>query len=457
MALRFIVWVGLILSVLVVSEVEAATQHFHVEQKTAIYESAKEGFKEIGQLEAGLVLPFTRETTNYFLMEHRKKTYYVPKENAVLTEESISGEKHIAGPYPRDIVVAEQANLYTKQGEQIGSLQKGQHVTLHMTTAGRGVIELFDRRFYVELAQFTHTNQVYPQKTISYEEMTYHLRIFSLLYPEWTRLEEIGQSVEGRPLYALHVGTGEKQLLLDAALHAREHMTTNVLLEMIDEYSKSYVDGSKYGSYETRELLNKVTMTFVPMLNPDGVKLVQGGYSAIKNGDAVRKWNGRASFKRWKANARGIDLNRNFDTGNWYTLNASTDPAFKNSKGKKPFSEPETAALRDFVHKQNFSAYVSYHSSGQVIYYHYNQTGAQHKRDLAFATKIAKATGYSLIAPNQILNSGASQDWFITKFKKPAVTIEISPYVGETVVPLSNWPRVWKQQQYIGLIAAKEI
>ena len=110
-----------------------------------------------------------------------------------------------------------------------------------------------------------------------------------------------------------------------------------------------------------------------------------------------------------------------------------------------------------FVRAQKFDAYLSYHSSGQVIYYHYNQKGTQHTRDLAFAKKVAKTTGYMLISPTKNLKTGTSQAWFITQFKKPALTIEISPYVGETVVPLSNWPRIWKQQQYVGLLAAKEI
>lgn len=457
MNLRIIVLVGMLLSVLFVGEVHAAAQQFEVQKKTAIYASAKDGLQEIGQLEQGIVLPFTKETTNYFLLEHGEKTYYIEKASAVVTEEKVNTEKHIKGSYPRDIIATEHAKLYTKSGQHIGSLQKGQQVTVHMTVGERGVIELFGARLYVDLAQFKHTNQIYPQKNISYEEMVYHLRVFSMLYPQWTKLEEIGQSVEGRPLYALHVGTGNKQLLLDGAIHAREHMTTNVLLEMIDEYSKSYIDGNNYGAYNTHELLSTVTLTFIPMLNPDGVKLVQEGYSAIQNGDLARKINGSTSIKRWKANARGVDLNRNFEVGNWQAFNAPTKPASKNAKGPKPFSEPEAVALRDFIRKQNFGAYLSYHSSGQIIFYHYNQTGAQHTRDLAFAKKIAKATGYSLISPKKNMKTAASQDWFIAEFKKPALTIEISPSVGDTVVPLSNWPRIWAQQKYVGLLAAKEI
>ncbi|MER2108668.1 MAG: hypothetical protein ABS949_17215 [Solibacillus sp.] len=46
---------------------------------------------------------------------------------------------------------------------------------------------------------------------------------------------------------------------------------------------------------------------------------------------------------------------------------------------------------------------------------------------------------------------------FIAEFKKPALTIKISPSVGDMVVPLSNWPRIWAQQKYVGLLAAKEI
>lgn len=437
-------------------EAQAAMQPIQVQEQTAIYAATKDGLAEIGQLEAGVVLAATKETTNYFLIE-QEHTYYVPKRHVAATADSVTLEKHIKGPYPRVLVASEQAALYTKDQQLVGSLQKGQRVTLHMTVGGKGVIELFGRRLYVELTQFAHTNQIEPQKNISYEEMSYHLRVFSLLYPQFTKLEEIGKSVEGRPLYALHVGTGKRQLLLDAAIHAREHMTTNVLLEMIDTYSQHYVKGTSYGGYDVRKLLNAVTISFVPMLNPDGVTLVQSGYDAVLNGKAVRQLNGQASIKRWKANVRGIDLNRNFEVVEWQKYKAPTAPAFKNAKGSQPFSEPESVALRDFIVKNNFGAYISYHSSGQVIYYHYNQKGAQQERDFAFASKLSKATGYSLMPPRKNMQTGASQDWFIAKMKKPAFTMEIAPYVGETVVPLKHWPRIWSQQQYIGLLAAKEI
>ncbi|MCQ4991560.1 peptidase, partial [[Clostridium] symbiosum] len=44
---------------------------------------------------------------------------------------------------------------------------------------------------------------------------------------------------------------------------------------------------------------------------------------------------------RWKSNARGVDLNHNFDAG-WDTLNPTLNHnSFTDYKGPSPLSEPE--------------------------------------------------------------------------------------------------------------------
>lgn len=422
-------------------------------QSTPYYSSSSKGLIQAGALEVGLILFPTKVTKNYFIVTSNNISYYIPKSALTSTTEIVTLEKHIKGNYARDIVAEKNVPFTDKAGNVLGTIAKGQKVKLHMVNGGKGVIELFGKRVYVSLNHFNHTNQVLPEKNISHHEMEYHLKVFSYMYPEFTELVQIGSSVEGRKIYALKVGKGEKEILMDASMHAREHMTTNVLLEMIDTYTYHYLKGTKFSSYNVRSVLNDVSIWFVPMMNPDAVTLVQSKANATPTTKKLN--NGSTNYNRWKSNIRGVDLNHNFSIG-WDELVTVNKPSYKFYKGPKAFSEPESRALRDFMAKHPFKSYISYHSSGQVLYYFNFQNAANLKRDRALAKEIYNVTGYSLMPPSGRTASGVSADYFISTYKKPGITVEIAPYGGESVVPLKYWNNVWKKNKTIGLLAASE-
>lgn len=59
-------------------------------------------------------------------------------------------------------------------------------------------------------------------------------------------------------------------------------------------------------------------MWFVPMVNPDGVTLQQEELKAFPislHASLLEMNEGSKNFKRWKANAKGIDLNRQYKAG----------------------------------------------------------------------------------------------------------------------------------------------
>lgn len=412
--------------------------------------------KPVGQLTKGFTFTQSGTVQHYVKITSNDGVYHVARKALVEGEAPNSLVAPTAGRYTTKIVAQHDAAAMTSGGAKIGVIAKGQVYELLHITDTMGIVPFAGGAAYVRLSDFMHMNQVIPTKNISYDEMAHHVKVFSLLYPEFTELVSYGNSTEGRPLYALRVGNGQKEILMDAALHAREHMTTNVLLEMIDAYSYAYVNGQSYSGYNVRALLDATSIWFVPMVNPDGVTLVQGGMSAAKDPAAILKLNSNSrDVGRWKANIRGVDLNRNFEAG-WKQKETSAAPSYKNFKGYSVFSEAESKALRQFVESHRFQSYISWHSSGQIIYWSHDQTAAEAKRDRALAQRVANVTGYSLVPPQKGCCSGASTDWFIQTYNLPALTMEIAPYAGEGPVPLHRWADVWKRNETVGLLAATE-
>ena len=100
-----------------------------------------------------------------------------------------------------------------------------------------------------------------------------------------------------------------------------------------------------------RQLLRQYAVYIVPMLNPDGVEICQSGQ------------------KRYKANAAGVDLNRNFETGfgQGEAEEKRSEEAF--FPGEHPGSENETQALIKLVHEIRPDLVINYHSAGEEIIY----------------------------------------------------------------------------------------
>ncbi|MFD2214858.1 M14 family zinc carboxypeptidase [Metabacillus endolithicus] len=303
-------------------------------------------------------------------------------------------------------------------------------------------------------ASYVNNNQVY-----TYEIMEQDIKELAQAYPDLISYKVIGKSEYGRNIYAVSLGKGTSVVQVNGSHHAREWMTTMVNMNMIDQYANAYKNGSSYHGYNVRSILNNSKIWFVPMVNPDGVTLQQFGLKKFPSSDhaAIKKMNdGSMDFRRWKANAKGIDLNRQYDA-DWNNICCSPGrPYFKNYPGPRANYAKETITMVDFTNKTKPEMVVSYHSSGEILYWDFHQTGSWYDRDHALAKYIGKTTGYSLVYPKGYQSGGGLTDWFISHYKRPAFTIEISPYVGETSVPLSYFSSIWNENKTIGLYAANE-
>jgi len=107
------------------------------------------------------------------------------------------------------------------------------------------------------------------------------------------------------------------------------------------------------GDAETAARLERVSLVLVPCANPDG-------YVYCLDYSMHNMFMGR------KANAAGVNLNRNFPTPHW---GSELVPGDTDYPGPEAASEPETKALVDLMQRYNYNAMVDFHSKGQEVYY----------------------------------------------------------------------------------------
>jgi hypothetical protein len=116
--------------------------------------------------------------------------------------------------------------------------------------------------------------------------------------------QEVGSSVQGRPIRVLTLGHGQRKVLFIGGIHG-------------DEPEAAVATAQLPAAFEAAGLADAVTLRIMEDANPDG----------------------RAAGTR--DNANGVDVNRNFPASNF----DATDP----SNGEKPLSQPESRAVADTI------------------------------------------------------------------------------------------------------------
>ncbi|TVX92084.1 M14 family metallopeptidase [Paenibacillus agilis] len=299
----------------------------------------------------------------------------------------------------------------------------------------------------------THTN------LYTYDMMTTQLKQLEAAYPDAIHLESIGKTPYQRNIWAVRVGHGEANIFINGAHHGREWITTLLTMTMIETYAKSYTEQTHFQGYATKELLDQVSIWFVPMVNPDGVTLQQFGLSAFPKADhakLIQMNSGSRDFTRWKANAQGIDLNRQYDA-DWSRIRGNVKhPSWMNHKGPKPHFAPEVKAIVDFTYRIKPEIAVAYHSSGEILFWYFHNDASDLPRDKRLARIYSQITGYSLVKPTRNPSGGGYTDWFIQQFKKPGFTPEVSKGVGNQHVPVKYFSNIWSQNDNAGIWLASE-
>lgn len=220
-------------------------------------------------------------------------------------------------------------------------------------------------------------------------------------YPLWARLEVYGKSKEGRNLYVLKIKNGDeavnRKILLTAATHGDELITTEVLFALITELLEGV---SKNESRFVKMLAGK-EISIIPVVSPD-------------------------SFEKRNRYVQNVDPNRSYP---W--------PDSPNNKSVDVIS-----SLIELFHRENYSATLDMHAYGRLIMYPWGYTKTPPPAadeivmkdmvdTMAKSTVSAKDYEAGQISTTIYVAKGSSADYFYWKNKTKALAIEI----GQEKVP----------------------
>jgi predicted deacylase len=189
----------------------------------------------------------------------------------------------------------------------------------------------------------------------------------------------VGTSTEGRPITAVRIGDGPRKLVLVGATHGGpEANTSRLMLDLIAHLRAA-----------PEEVPPGVRLYIIPTLNPDGLALDT------------------------RFNARGVDLNRNMNTGldacpenDWSPTVNGAYGVVSETGGPGPESEVESRLIRAFL--LDASAAIFYHSAGGELFPPF----CTHEPSIALAERYAEVAGYTYTRfyPRYMI-TGGMHDW----------------------------------------------
>lgn len=273
-------------------------------------------------------------------------------------------------------------------------------------------------------------------------------------YP-FLEVGEIGKSVLGRSIWYLKLGNGRQKVFYNASFHANESITTPVLLRFAEELAEAYSTRGRIYGIDMSRLLRKVTLYLVPMVNPDGVDLVNGGItseSVLQSTEQIAdRYPGISYPNGWKANIRGVDLNLQFPA-EWNMARqikfeqGFTTFAPRDFVGEGPLTEPESLAIYNFTLQQNFDLILAYHTQGEVIYWKFLDYEPPRSREIALY--FGQVSGYAVEETPLISGYAGYKDWFIQNYNRPGYTIEVGQ--GINPLPMTQFEQIYRDN--IGIL-----
>ncbi|WLR41229.1 M14 family zinc carboxypeptidase [Bacillus carboniphilus] len=246
----------------------------------------------------------------------------------------------------------------------------------------------------------------------------------------------IGNSYENRDLVAVKISDNptvdedEAEVLYVGLHHAREHLTVEMTLYLLELFTDNYGLDT-----QITDLVNSKEIFIIFNLNPDGGEydIQDGGYDFWRKN---RQPNSGSSYV-------GTDLNRNYGY-NWGCCGGSSGNPYSDTyRGTSAFSAPETAAIRDFIEgrvvdgKQQITTAISFHTYSELILYPYGYTYTDVPSDMSqddydvfveMAEQMGALNGYTPQQSSDLyVTDGDMSDWAYGDQGIFAFTFEMYP------------------------------
>ena len=283
--------------------------------------------------------------------------------------------------------------------------------------------------------EFQEVEQEPPDKALggyhNYAGLTAELADYTAVYPDICRLYTLGQSVQGRELWAMlitddpNTEEDEPEFKYVSTMHGDEPLGTEMCLYFIDMLLTTYDSNDRVA-----ELVDNTAIWVVPLMNPDGLEADS------------------------RYNANGYDLNRTFPaypggfTGNMF----EGEPLGDSGRPAEVRRVMRWTAANSFVLSANF------HTGALVVNYPYDDDGKGHVdsptpddllfEDVSRRYSVHNAPMWNSSEFNDGITNGADwysitggmQDWNYRYASCNEVTIELS---DTKKPPASQIPSFW--------------
>lgn len=290
---------------------------------------------------------------------------------------------------------------------------------------------------------------VIPREGYGYKEMVADLNALTTIYPI-LKLKTIGYTVAGRAIPAVQIGRGPGEVHYNGSFHANEWITTVLLMKFMESYARAYQEKQPLAQFDINSIFDRTSLWIVPMVNPDGVELVQKGIQPDDSffSSVIKINRGSHDFSKWKANIHGVDLNDQFPAC-WEEELARRNikaPAPRDYPGVSPLSEPEAKSMADFTCSHDFRLVCAFHTQGEEIYWGYRKCEPLESHDLV--QHFCKVSGYKAV--RYVDSDAGYKDWFIQDRGRPGFTVECGS--GTTPLPINQFWDIWSKTVGIFLV-----
>lgn len=308
------------------------------------------------------------------------------------------------------VIIQEEIYVPNESPEVVRELiSSGSVIVDHVTSEGFELYGPTGMMGYLDQKNVFYLNRLNTNKSAlanypTHQEITQSLQKAVAKRPGIMKLFSIGKSVRGKELWVVKISDNvntdevEPEFKYISSMHGDEITGRELTVKLIEEIAE------KYGyDKEITELVNNTEIFIMPSMNPDG------------------------SESKRRANASGVDLNRNFP--DWLT-----EP-----KSSLAGREIENVAVMQFQAERQFALSANFHGGTIVANYPWDATYDRHPLDeliKEFSTIYAELNPEMRNSgefPGGITNGadwykvkGGMQDWSYFYYNDLQITVELS-------------------------------